>query len=74
MIERSTASRRAADGIGGGLFLLAVQVEGAAAAAALRERLAERGIEPEGATDFTQYFRDPEGNRFAVSNYPLGVD
>jgi catechol 2,3-dioxygenase-like lactoylglutathione lyase family enzyme len=34
------------------------------------ERLARAGIEIEQRTEFTVYFRDPDGRRVAVSHYP----
>lgn len=53
-----------------GLFLLALTTQ-ADAMLLCREKLAEKGIREERATEFTHYFRDPEGNRFALSCYPL---
>ena len=48
-----------------GLFLLALKATPDRSAAVLAE------LEPESRTRHTQYFRDPEGNRFALSDYPL---
>ncbi len=48
-----------------GLFLLALQMDSGS-----RARV-EAALEVESRTDHTCYFRDPEGNRFAISDYPL---
>jgi len=39
--------------------------------AALYERLAQEGATVETETEFTVYFRDPEGRRIGASHYPL---
>jgi catechol 2,3-dioxygenase-like lactoylglutathione lyase family enzyme len=41
--------------------------------AAFEERLARSGIPVEQRTDFTLYFRDPDGRRVGVSHYPDGA-
>lgn len=51
------------------LVAFAVSDEGRAA---VRERLAARGVALDGETQFTTYFRDPDGRRVGVSTYPLG--
>jgi len=69
MIEASDAEQRAVDGIGMGLFLIALNV-------AVREReqvearLVALGGVVETRGQFTSYARDPEGNRVAISHYP----
>lgn len=63
MIEHTRSQRPRVDGVGAGPFLLALRVteqERAALVAAIGE---------ESKTQFTSYFRDPEGNRVAVSHY-----
>ena len=35
-----------------------------------KERLTMNGVSIEAESDFTIYFRDPEGNRVALSHYP----
>jgi catechol 2,3-dioxygenase-like lactoylglutathione lyase family enzyme len=37
---------------------------------AFEKRLAEHGVRIEGRTGFTLYFRDPDGRRVGVSQYP----
>ena len=56
-------------GVGAGLFLLALRAT-PSERRALEARLSAAGIAVESRTDFTSYFRDPEGNRFAISHYP----
>jgi catechol 2,3-dioxygenase-like lactoylglutathione lyase family enzyme len=34
------------------------------------DRLARAGVALEGSTDFTLYFRDPDGRRVGLSSYP----
>lgn len=48
-----------------GLFLLALQMDAA------RRADLEDELSVEQRTEHTSYFRDPEGNRFAISDYPL---
>ena len=38
-----------------------------------RERLANAAVGLEGSTPHTLYFRDPDGRRVAVSDYPLFI-
>lgn len=40
---------------------------------AFRARLDAHGVAVEGRTDFTWYFRDPEGRRLGVSTYDFGA-
>ncbi|MCC6215191.1 MAG: VOC family protein [Polyangiaceae bacterium] len=72
MVERTEAGPRRVDGIGAGPFLLAVTAVGDVVAHA--RRLEEAGVVIEGRTEHTCYARDPEGNRVAVSSYPLRDD
>jgi catechol 2,3-dioxygenase-like lactoylglutathione lyase family enzyme len=73
MIERTEAPLRAASNaelaVGAGPFLLAFAVapQDLAALEAAAER---RGAAVEARTAFSSYFRDPEGNRVALSHYP----
>lgn len=65
MVERTAASARAVEGVGAGPFLLAFRV-------APEERaLLEAKLAIESRTEHSSYFRDPEGNRVAISHYPL---
>lgn len=73
MIEKTDQPRssdRAHAGVVPGWFLLAFEVSAAERAAAER-RLEQAGATLEGRTEFSSYARDPEGNRFAISCYPL---
>lgn len=71
MIEKSQRSQReSTTEVDRGLFLLALT----AAAEELEkcyENLEKLGFPPEKTSDFTRYYRDPEGNRFALSIYEL---
>jgi catechol-2,3-dioxygenase len=69
MIEAAEAPARRVEGLGAGLFLLALAVT-RGQRAALEEQLAQLGIAVESRTEFTCYFRDPDGNRVALSHYP----
>ncbi len=70
MIEASSgAARPVVEGVGAGLFLLALRVPGEERAA-LERRLEQLGQRIEARTQFTSYARDPDGNRIAVSHYP----
>jgi catechol-2,3-dioxygenase len=70
MVERTEAELRRVEGVGAGPFLLAFVVsrEERAEVEARVERAGER---VEARTEHSSYFRDPEGNRVAVSHYPL---
>ena len=65
MVEPAEQGRREVDHHSRGLFLLAFRMPGDR-----RARLEEELV-VEGSTEHTSYFRDPEGNRFAVSDYPV---
>jgi catechol 2,3-dioxygenase-like lactoylglutathione lyase family enzyme len=58
-------------GIGAGPFLLAFPVD-TSERVAREARLLELGAAIESRTEHTSYARDPEGNRVALSAYPLG--
>jgi len=69
MVERGE-SRDGAGGAGwDGLFLSAEPGTGEAWA----QRWATLGITLDGRTGCTLYARDPEGNRFGVSSYPIAL-
>lgn len=74
MIERTAAPPRRIDGIGAGPFLLAFGVADQAERATRAAALHAAGYEIEAETGFTSYTRDPEGNRVALSCYPLPVE
>ena len=70
MIERTLRERPEVEGVDRGLFLLAFRVD--AAERASRERLlVDAGAVREERSRYSTYFRDLEGNRFAISCYPL---
>ena len=70
MIEATSAPERArVEGVGAGLFLLALRVS-APERAALEQKLEALGHCIESRTQFTSYARDPDGNRIALSHYP----
>lgn len=70
MIERTTQRREMVQGVDAGLFLIAFRIE-RSKRIDFESRLAAHACLVETRTDHTSYFRDPEGNRFAVSSYPL---
>ncbi len=70
MLERTEAPPLHVEGIGRGPFLLALAVT-SDERAALEATLAARGHAIESRTAHTSYLRDPEGNRVALSDYPL---
>jgi len=70
MIERTEEPARLIQGVGAGPFLLAL------AAAPSERSVLERSLDASGIpidsrTEHTIFFRDPEGNRVALSSYPL---
>lgn len=74
MIERTEQQARPTAGVGAGLFLLALSLS-PSESEACEQTLAAAGVPVESRTVHTRYFRDPEGNRVAVSSYPLdGID
>jgi glyoxylase I family protein len=68
MIEQSQEPPRRVEGVGAGPFLLAFHV-GPEERADLERALGKI----ESRTEHTSYARDPEGNRVAVSSYPLAA-
>jgi hypothetical protein len=70
MIEASVSpARPVEEGVGAGLFLLALRVPGEERTA-FERRLEQLGQRIESRSQFTSYARDPDGNRIAVSHYP----
>lgn len=72
MIEHTEQQLRPVTGIVPGLFLLTIGIT-AAERDVIETRLENAGHPIESRTDFTSYFRDPEGNRAAISHYPIRV-
>lgn len=70
MIERTTEPPRRVEGVGSGPFLIAVTVS-PDARAELERALADAGAPIETRSEHSSYTRDPEGNRVAISHYPL---
>ena len=70
MIERTGEPARHVAGVGAGPFLVALALSPGECDACERA-LASSGIPLESRTEHTRYFRDPEGNRFAVSSYRI---
>ena len=72
MIEPTTEAPRNVVGVGSGPFLIAIAVE-----PEQRERveaqLAAASCAIESRSEWTSYARDPDGNRIAVSAYPLAA-
>ena len=74
MVERTTQRCWPVDGVDKGLFLLALRVD-TVQRIEVEQRLSELGYPVESRTEHSSYFRDPEGNRFAISHYPIdGLD
>jgi catechol 2,3-dioxygenase-like lactoylglutathione lyase family enzyme len=73
MIERTDEPGRLVRGVGAGPFLLAFKAA-PAQRGALERLLEASGFPVESRTEHTAYFSDPEGNRVAVSSYPLHDD
>ena len=73
MIERTEIAARPLDGpvVGPGPFLIAVRAPDEGARDAAIARLEQMGAPVEASTEHTRYLRDPEGNRVAISCYPL---
>jgi len=70
MIERTEEPVRRVQGVGAGPFLVALAVK-PPDRVALERALALSGVPVEARTEHTVYLRDPEGNRVALSSYPL---
>jgi catechol 2,3-dioxygenase-like lactoylglutathione lyase family enzyme len=69
MIEHTDEPSRAVDGVGAGPFLIALRVS-PSERRTLEADLGRHGHPVESRTPHTSYFRDPEGNRVAISHYP----
>lgn len=70
MIEPTREAPRLVTGVAPGLFLLALSVaEGERSA--FESRLEQAGCAIESRSEWTSYARDPDGNRLALSSYPL---
>jgi catechol 2,3-dioxygenase-like lactoylglutathione lyase family enzyme len=72
MIELTGEPPRRVLGVGAGPFLLAF-AKRPLDRDALGISLTEAGFPVESRTEHTMYFRDPEGNRVAISSYPLPI-
>ena len=70
MIEKTRAPRSWVENIGAGPFLIALSVT-QEERGQLERDLEALGAPIEARTDHTSYVRDPEGNRVAISHYPL---
>lgn len=70
MIEGTTEPARRVEGVGAGPFLVALTVADGEREG-LESSLAAAGVAVETRGEHTSYLRDPEGNRVAVSHYPL---
>jgi glyoxylase I family protein len=70
MIEPTDEPPRSVVGVGSGPFLLAVAVL-AEERQAFEARLERAGSVVESRSEFSSYARDPDGNRIALSVYPL---
>jgi glyoxylase I family protein len=69
MIERTGEPPRQVQGVGAGMFLLALAYQ-PPERDRLEQSLARCGFPVESRTEHTIYVRDPEGNRVAVSSFP----
>lgn len=72
MIEETEQTIKEVVGIGAGLFLLAFSVPNEKRME-VEERIMSHGGTLESRSEFTSYGRDPEGNRIAISSYPLST-
>ncbi len=71
MIEQTAETARAvSDGIGAGLFLIAIAVS-VEERGEYEQRLQSAGCPIESRTEWTSYARDLDGNRLGISAYPL---
>ena len=70
MIEHTNEGPRRVTDVGSGPFLIAVAVL-AEQRAEFEARLEHAGSAIESRTAWTTYARDPDGNRIALSSYPL---
>jgi glyoxylase I family protein len=72
MIEPTNEPPRVVVGVGAGPFLIAV-AGSADERARFEARIQGSGAAIESRSEFTSYARDPDGNRIALSEYPLPV-
>ena len=70
MLEPTEEAPRSVMGVGAGPFLIALSVE-SALRPAFEARLLEVGCGIESRTQWTSYARDPDGNRIALSSFPV---
>jgi catechol 2,3-dioxygenase-like lactoylglutathione lyase family enzyme len=70
MIEETAEPPRVVNGIGAGLFLIAIAVS-VEERAEFEHRLERAGCVIESRTEWTSYARDWDGNRIGVSAYPV---
>ena len=70
MIEHTERTRARCEGVDAGAFLLAFE-RTPEERVTFEDLLEKAGVVIESRSDFSTYFRDPEGNRVAVSCYPL---
>ena len=70
MIERTEEPARLVQGVGAGPFLLALAAA-PSERSVLEKSLGASGFPVDSRTEHTIYLRDPEGNRVAISSYPL---
>jgi catechol 2,3-dioxygenase-like lactoylglutathione lyase family enzyme len=70
MIERTLDAARHVVGVGAGPFLIAIAVE-PEERTRLETQLAAAGCAIESRSEWTSYTRDPDGNRIALSAFPL---
>jgi glyoxylase I family protein len=70
MIEPTDEPPRTVSGVGAGPFLIAVAVP-PEERGAFEARLELSGSVVESRSEFSSYARDPDGNRIALSAYPL---
>ena len=70
MIEPTDEAPRQVTGVAAGLFLIALRIA-EVERQTFEDRLREAGCGVEGRSEWTSYARDPDGNRIALSAYPL---
>lgn len=70
MIEAAETEARPVTGVGAGWFLVAFEVP-VTERDTVEARLVALGGVVESRARFTSYVRDPEGNRVAISHYPV---
>jgi catechol 2,3-dioxygenase-like lactoylglutathione lyase family enzyme len=72
MIESTTEGPRHVVGVGAGPFLIALAIE-PEQREHVEAQLAAANCSIESRSEWTSYARDPDGNRFALSAYPLAA-